>query len=302
MMLVRQNKLTPLQRSVLTGSMLGDGNLNIPERGINARLIIKRKLEDQDYLQWEYELFKDFCTQNPIIEYKYDNRTERIYPAVYFYTRHLDIFTSYYYKWYKDQKIVPKDLELDGYSLLIWFLDDGCVVSNKNGRLDLQLSTDGFLREDTEYLVDKLYKRYDACFSINSDGRIIAADAATRKFLREIDPICPNFMERKSNKWKLSTDIYDENIKVFRSRKLQPVVDMHKFTQVIYSQGNKFFTTRDIAEACQLFCLKKGKKRYYHDIVMNKLAPLIQQNIISMIDPGFRKTKIFSIIDAERLI
>ncbi len=276
--------------------MLGDGNLNIPKCGINARFIIRRSLKDEEYLRWQYSLFKEYTTQEPTISSYFDIRTNKTYHHIYFYTKHLDIFTEYYNKWYNGIKIIPSDLQLDPMLLLTWFLDDGCVV-NKNGRLDLKLSTDCFSKIENEFLADLLYQRYDSHFSINQDKnskwKIVAADESTRRFLREIDPICPDFMSRKSNKWRQATDIFDVNIKSFKSRKLNPIVNEDLFNEAIKSFNQ--FTTKDIAQYCNLFTIKNGKKVLYYDAIKIRLDKLILNNKIELIG-SFNKKKYYKAI------
>lgn len=53
------------QRDILTGTLLGDGNLELSQNGKSARLKIERSTKDKDFSLWEYELFKEFlCKWN----------------------------------------------------------------------------------------------------------------------------------------------------------------------------------------------------------------------------------------------
>ena len=304
MLLIRYPQLNKLQQSVMTGSMLGDGSLSLPKKGLNPTFIIKRALKDEDYLRWEYDLFKEYCKREPYVEHRFDERTEKTYHGIIFYTRAVDVFKPIYEKWYVPKKCVPRDIVLDEYSLLIWFLDDGCVVNNDNGRLDMTLATNGFPKDDVEFLADMLCKRYDASFGVNKSGNgyiIVGADTPTRKFLREIDPICPAFMSRKSDKWRLATNIFDSSIREYRSRKLEPLIDERDLVEFLKSKGLDSFSTRDLAEHCQAFCVKNGKKVLHQDSAKYHLKLLVKQGIVSMFDPGFKKEKTYTVCNTALL-
>src|SRR5208283_2573800 len=54
----------------------------------------------------------------------------------------------------------------DDMIMLVWFLDDGCVIRNKSGALDMKLSSEGFSKQDNLILCNLLNARYNANFKL----------------------------------------------------------------------------------------------------------------------------------------
>jgi hypothetical protein len=82
-------------------------------------------------------------------------------------------------------KIVPKNLELTPLTLLIWFLDDGTV--RKNAR-QIKLHTDGFYKQDVEFLISKLSELGIDC-SLNKQREKFAIYIKSKSFPLFIDKI-----------------------------------------------------------------------------------------------------------------
>lgn len=80
-------------------------------------------------------------------------------------------------RWYKDKKIVPRDVSLSPTSLMIWYLGDGTLTN-----YGVTLSTDNFKNDDVDFLITKLYQ-----IGISSNRRshvgapVIAVNSAGRK-------------------------------------------------------------------------------------------------------------------------
>lgn len=199
------NALSKDQEEILIGGLLGDLYLYQNKNHINAGIASNRALKDLEYSKFEYESFKEFCNSGIKNKQYFDTRTNKIYYGVYFRTRVSEIFTPYKKKWYPNGiKIVPRDLKLSPLICAIWFCDDGSVIRLKNS-LKLQLSTDGFKKEEVEFLASLLKKEIDAEFNVyakESHYVIHAAHEATIKFINYITPYFPKSMKRKSDKWK----------------------------------------------------------------------------------------------------
>lgn len=120
------------QKEILDGLMLGDGNLSIGGKCINARLRINRSFEDYEYSNWILEVFKIFCTKKSLgIKTVFDGRYNKNYKSIYFYTKRNYLFTEYFNRWYKNgNKILPKNLKLTSLVIAIWFADDGTIYEN----------------------------------------------------------------------------------------------------------------------------------------------------------------------------
>jgi hypothetical protein len=204
--------LTDTQKDVLVGSMLGDGSLGCNEenRSKNARLTIRRALKDWRYLLWEHELFEDFCSTAGLRLFIQEPNVIQPYDSISFQTLSNPVFTEYIDKWYDDNiKIVPRDLELNSMIMLIWFLDDGCITRSNSGKFNLQLSTDGFRKDDTMFLLDLLEERYDCRFEAHCSNiekqqyRIHGYGDAANAIIEEMKPFFPYEMMGRKATWNI---------------------------------------------------------------------------------------------------
>ena len=115
-----QKSLSPLQVSLIKGSVLGDGHI-----AANNSFIVSHAESQKDYLFWKYDILKDACSSPPSYYSKKKKRfsKEKEYecqPSYRFNTRLLDCLGKI--------KTIPKiDIIslLDDFGMAIWFLDDG---------------------------------------------------------------------------------------------------------------------------------------------------------------------------------
>ncbi len=211
-------QLNKEQHDVLIGSMLGDGSLQLDHknRAKNARLIIRRSVKDTDYLLWQYSLFKDFCSDKAIRNYKdFHNKSKKYYEGISFTTKASPVFTAYYNLWYKDKKIIPSDLRLNKLIMLIWFLDDGSISRSKSGNMTIKFSTHGFSFEENIFLKFLLEQKYRETFYLNKDNGkyfIRGNSGATNAIIDDIKDIYLSCMNRKAiwnNSYKAVIHSYD---------------------------------------------------------------------------------------------
>lgn len=139
---------------IIEGGLLGDSNLEYS--GKSTRLKIERSIKDLKYLEWEYSKFKEFCISGIKIYDRYDKRYNKTHTYCYFRTRSLEYFNSYYFRWYKERKIVPEDLELNSMVIARWFADDGNIIKYNKKAYVTKFSTESFTLEEIEFLVKKL--------------------------------------------------------------------------------------------------------------------------------------------------
>jgi hypothetical protein len=194
--------------------MLGDGCLTRAKNKFSIpypTLKILRAIKDIKYLEWEYNIFEKFCLSGIKTRIVYDERYNTNYEYIHFRTRHCEVFDEIYEEWYpapERKKIVPKNLILSPLICAVWLCDDGSITYGTNQyRLNMQLCTNGFTKNDVEFLVQLLNKRYDEKFRLNIDMKgnpiIRASDSATRAYLKDIDGYMPDAMKRKSDKWRM---------------------------------------------------------------------------------------------------
>jgi len=165
---------TEVQKSILTGSMLGDGWLTCTGRSKNARFRFKQAAHRQEYVQYIATQLIDFLVYDDMqlvikksIEPKpirVNNKIERskteTLESCYFWTTAHPLFTHMMCIWYPhNEKEVPDDLTLNKEVLLHWFLQDGSnTIQEKSYSKLITLSTCGFSIQDNDKLVQILYR------------------------------------------------------------------------------------------------------------------------------------------------
>ena len=128
--------LTQTQRSIVIGSLLGDGYLRIAPGRRNAFLECNHSFSAREYVDWKYKKLELLCRSAPKMRFGNGNRK-----AYRFTTRQSSEFSSLY-RWFYDngKKRVPSDLKLDPLMLSVWFMDDG----SKCRECDVYLNTQQF--------------------------------------------------------------------------------------------------------------------------------------------------------------
>lgn len=250
--------LSPYQEEVLTGLMLGDGFLELRDCCISPRLSLDRQIKDKEYLLWNADVFKEFLTPKSIKEVlRYNKTSKKHYPGIVCRTRGAPAFKKYYTQWYPHgQKIVRTNLVLTPTILMVWFLDDGSIHRTKNDSLSLSLCTNGFLKQEVEYLADLLYKRYNCYFGVMASGdttkgrnyKIQTATSGSKAFLNEIENVMLPCMSRKM-KWEgidlLAPDKPSQRSKILNP--LQEIILPIQFYEYLSSlQENQLFSSSEV--------------------------------------------------------
>lgn len=135
--------LTQIQRSIIIGTLLGDGYLRIVPGRKDALLEINHSFSQKEYVDWKYEMLKSLCKSGPVI--RKGNGTRIAYR---FTTRqHLELteLKALFYK--NGVKQIPRGVVLNPMMLAVWFMDDG----SKCRESDVYLNTQQFAHEDQEY-------------------------------------------------------------------------------------------------------------------------------------------------------
>jgi hypothetical protein len=188
--------LTQIQKEVLIGTLLGDGCLLVNVYGKNYRLYIEHSVKQKNYLEWKYEIFREWCLSQP--KYRKVNDSWR------FRTISHPIF-----RWWRDifyrgnRKIVPRNIEklLDRpRSLAVWFMDDGALGPKKKG---LTLNTQNFTKKEDEKLMKCLEKNFHLKVSLHKDKkswRIYVLPKSVPEFRKRVEKlIFPEFMYKLSS-------------------------------------------------------------------------------------------------------
>lgn len=126
--------LTQYQKSLIIGTILGDGYLRLMEGRKNAFLEINHSFSQKDYVDWKFEILRSISLSRPKTR---KNSTGRI--AYRFYTKQHPELTELYNNFYRDgSKIVPDNLSLNSLVLSVWFMDDGSRCSDSDFYLNTQ--------------------------------------------------------------------------------------------------------------------------------------------------------------------
>lgn len=142
--------LIPFQKSLIIGTILGDGYLRIIPGRKNAFLEINHSFSQKDYVDWKFEKLKNICNSCPVVR---KGNGKRI--AYRFYTKQSPEITEIYNDFYKNgNKIIPDNLKLDAIALSVWFMDDG----SKCGKSNFYLNTQQFSKSDQIKLLNCLTK------------------------------------------------------------------------------------------------------------------------------------------------
>jgi hypothetical protein len=196
--------------SVLSGLLLGDGNLGIVSN--NARYQMDQSQQNcMDWLQLIASSFR--IARIPVSDgfpkpWLLKSHGEQ-YTGYLLLTRSCKALSDEYYRWYKNGiKIVPKDLVVDPVCLANWFMSDG--GSRKNGISDITvaLSTCSFSTPDIDFLVQKLNK-LDIYPSESRKDHVIRIYErhSVNKFMDTVSPYMVDSMKYKvkyaygSDKW-----------------------------------------------------------------------------------------------------
>jgi hypothetical protein len=151
--------LTEEQRSVIVGSILGDGTMRIGKRAVNANLKIEHGLKQKDYVLWKYSILKPWVFTVPKISYRYRENGTKYAKSWWFRTIRHPLLTELYRLFYKEnKKVIPRCLDeyLDSLGLAVWIMDDGSVR-----RKAIDISTYSFSEAEIKFLLRILKEKFD---------------------------------------------------------------------------------------------------------------------------------------------
>jgi len=151
--------LTQEQKSIITGSLLGDGYLRIVPGRKNAFLEINRSLAEKNYVDWKYQKLKDLVKSPPK---QRKGQGQRI--AYRFFTRQYPELTKLYQKFYRGREKIVPNLKLNPLMMTVWFMDDG-----SKSYKTYYLNTQRFDYLSQKRLIQMLKKQYKIDSSLNRD-------------------------------------------------------------------------------------------------------------------------------------
>ena len=140
--------LTQLQKSLLLGTVLGDGYIRKFPGRKDALLEINHSFKQKEYVDWKYKILENVSASQP--KSRNGNKGRIAYR---FYTKQLPEISELMNMFYLNgKKIIPDKINLDPISLAVWYMDDGSQCRD----CDMYLNTQQFDLKDQIKLIERL--------------------------------------------------------------------------------------------------------------------------------------------------
>lgn len=199
------NKYVPLSdqaRSIILGSILGDGSLKIKKKYANANLQIRHSAKQKKYLFWKAQALQEIASKKSVSKQGADG-----YSTVEkwrFTSRYLPSLTELHHLTYKNNTLHIRRTwlnQLTPLALAIWWCDDGSLIGY--GSRKGVFCTDGFSQSSVKILAHYLQTVWNirtvvAPVGQKRDGKHdqyyriwIRSQEELKKFLRIILPYIP---------------------------------------------------------------------------------------------------------------
>lgn len=248
--------LTTFQVEVITGLLLGDGNLQIGGRAKNPRLRINRSAVDAKYIEWTRDVFADYCSDKAVRYFtSHDKRYDKTYQKVSLVTRRHEDLLPVYEAWYPDGiRKLPDNIELTPTTIAVWFADDGSLYQKtKNGvtsGVELTIATASFGGEGSNRLAVLLNNRYGGGFNVyggyggptSKHYKIMSSTRPARRLIEDVDSVFPPML-RKTGLWRSRAPVLD-------LEKMLPPCE-HCGVDAVYRNG--FYTGRGTKRLARRF-------------------------------------------------
>lgn len=191
--------------SMLTGKLLGDGNISI-EKKRNPRFRFSHTTHDKE---WCFHCYGQLKSYIPLAAPKYrkipDNRVKQGYTESYYVQSYVCQEASLLKEiWYpQDKKTLPLTIiedYLNPLCLAWWYQDDGHLKIQDGKSRKVILSTDSFTKTENEHLQHILKQKFSLTFSLDGQNRLILYDQPQiYYFLSIVKPFIHHSMDRKIN-------------------------------------------------------------------------------------------------------
>lgn len=164
----QKSSLSDQCRTVVLGSLLGDGSLRLHAPHYkNARFSFRHSIHQKEYFEWKVDLLKEICGESFVWEQGPDGLGGR---KLRFQSRALPELTELYRLTHEGNQLRVRRKWLNmltPLSLAIWWLDDGSIIAN--GRKGV-LCTDPFPYKEQKLLARYLQKVWG--IRVSSIGKI----------------------------------------------------------------------------------------------------------------------------------
>jgi hypothetical protein len=187
-------KMTPVQKSVILGKLLGDGSLQMHNRN-SAMVTFGHTQRDEKYVQWTIDALGDIGSTHCETVSGYGSTMVRGRT-----TCCPEIKKQFGSMIIDGNKIIPEwvAVELDPIAIAFWYMDDGSLAHHEGQEDRAYFATNGYNRTSCEVLVRGLAKFGIQAKIFEAQGYRLRLDAddAERLFLL-VAPYIPFCMQRK---------------------------------------------------------------------------------------------------------
>lgn len=200
----REIVLTKEQKSLILGSLLGDGTMRVGRNAIHANFKVEHGLAQKEYVLWKYEILKPFVFTEAKISYRYNANREKYPKSWWFRTIRHPLLTEIYQRFYTGEgyrngkKLIPQDLDkdLDPFSFSVWIMDDGSYSKEK-----IDISTYSFSIVEIEKLKQIIRNNFAIEMNYYRDRdkgyRMYCNKTETKKLVKVIHPFIIPSMQYK---------------------------------------------------------------------------------------------------------
>ncbi len=193
--LKKRLQLNQGQKEVLIGSILGDGHLAENWSKTNYRLKISQCKEQEEYVNWKYDIFRDWVLTEPKLHMKTNSmRFATIsHPEI---SRFRELFYQ------GRRKIIPENISelISPLTLAVWFMDDGNVRKTNRTVYGYYINTQSFLLRENEVLVEVLKRKFGvsaAIYKNHGKPRLYIGAESKKAFRRILEPFILPSMQYK---------------------------------------------------------------------------------------------------------
>lgn len=208
---LKRTNFSRFQKSLLIGSILGDGHLEKRGHLKNALFRCEHAMKQVRWLKWKRENLKPFVMSNVWIR---DRGEKALFPDGHGSKKLYNIdnvcamstithpyLTKLHGVFYKDRKkVVPYELiqkEFDIISMVVLLGDDGCFTEDC-----IRWCTDSFGRDEVEFLSNIFSKFYKSRITIREEKKdkyriVFTAIKKDKAFFDDVVKILPEYMHYK---------------------------------------------------------------------------------------------------------
>lgn len=194
-------KLTPDQRSIIVGTLLGDATMRLSGGRPVYSIKFEQGIQHKQYVEHLFEVFEAFCGTRPKDRFVDKQKTRK---SVSFTTYRHHEFIFYYNYFYdiqdqqdgskKGVKVIRKNIHkyLTPMAVAYWFMDDGTFIrDSKSGSKSYYFSTQGFEKTESQRLCDALKHNFNISANVHKDKdkwRIYVVASSKQTLLDLITP------------------------------------------------------------------------------------------------------------------